>query len=220
MARKGPGMRLTKYGHSCVALEKDGRRIVLDPGGLTPEDATLGAEAILITHTHVDHLSQQTVRAALERDPEIRVFTCWEVAAQLDGLGAALNVVGDGDAVDIAGFDVQVHGEWHAVTHPDIPRISNVGFLIDSSLFHPGDALTVPGTPVGTLLVPVHAPWSRTGELIDWIREVGPQQAIAIHDGLLNDMGLSVVGGLLGDSGPGTGASYTRLTPGESCAVG
>lgn len=33
-------MRLTKYGHSCVVLEKDGRRIVLDPGGLTPEDAT------------------------------------------------------------------------------------------------------------------------------------------------------------------------------------
>jgi L-ascorbate metabolism protein UlaG (beta-lactamase superfamily) len=212
-------MRLTKYGHSCVALEKDGRRIVLDPGGLTPEDAALGAEAILITHEHFDHFTEETVRAALARDPEIRVFTCPEVAAQLDGLGPSLNVVAHGDALDIAGFGVQVHGEWHAVTHPDLPRIRNVGFLIDASLFHPGDALTLPGAPITTLLVPVHAPWSQTGELIDWIREVAPEQAVAIHDGLLNDVGLAVVGGLLGDAGPGTGARYTRLSPGESIAA-
>jgi L-ascorbate metabolism protein UlaG (beta-lactamase superfamily) len=213
-------MRLTKYGHACVALEKDGRRIVLDPGGLTPEDATLGAEAILITHEHMDHFSAETVRAARTRDPEVRVLTCSPVAAQLDGLGPALRVVGEGDALEVAGFDVQVHGEWHAIVHPEIPRVRNVGFLIDGSLFHPGDALTLPGTPVSTLLLPVHGPWSRTGELIDWVREVAPEQTVAIHDGLLNDLGLAVTGRLLGDGGPGTGARYTRLTPGESCQAG
>jgi L-ascorbate metabolism protein UlaG (beta-lactamase superfamily) len=209
-------MQLTKYGHACVTLEKDGRRIVLDPGGLTPEDATLGAEAILITHEHFDHFSGQVVRAACARDPDIRVLTCPPVAAQLDGLGPGLRVVGEGDSIEVAGFDVQVHGEWHAVVHPDIPRVRNVGFLIDGSLFHPGDALTLPGTAISTLLLPVHAPWSRTGDLIDWVREAAPEQTLAIHDGLLNDIGLAFVGGLLGDSGPGTGARYTRLAPGES----
>lgn len=213
-------MRLTKYGHACVAVEKDGRRIVLDPGGLTPEDATAGAEAILITHEHFDHFSEQTVREACARDRGLRVYTLASVAAQLTGLGEALQVVGEGDAIEVAGVGVQVLGQWHAIVHPDVPRITNVGFLLDGTVFHPGDALTVPGTPVDTLLLPVHAPWSRAGELIDWVREVKPGRAVGVHDGLLNDLGLTVLGGLLGDSGPGTGAPYVRLTPGESLETG
>lgn len=212
-------MKLTKYGHSCVAVEKNGRRIVLDPGGLTPEDATAGAEAILITHEHFDHFSEQVVRAACDRDAGIQVYTCAAVAGQLTGLGATLHVVGEGDRLDAAGFDVEIHGQWHAIVHPDIPRVTNVGFLLDGSVFHPGDALTVPGRPVSTLLLPVHAPWSRTGELIDWVREAGPRQTLAIHDGLLNDAGLALADRLLGENGPGTGASYTRLTSGESFEV-
>lgn len=209
-------MRITKYGHACVALEKDGRRIVLDPGSLTELDATEGADAILITHQHFDHFAEQTVRAACERRPGTRVLTCEPVAAQLTGLGPSLTVVGGGDAIEVAGFDLQVHGEWHAVVHPDIPRVRNVGFLIDGSLFHPGDAFTVPGSRVSTLLLPVHGPWSRTGELIDWVREVAPQQVLAIHDGALNDVGLATVARLLGGGGPGTGVPYTRVEPGES----
>lgn len=209
-------MRLTKYGHSCVAVEKDGRRIVLDPGGLTPEDATAGAEAILITHEHADHFSEQTVRTACDGNPGVRVYTCAAVAGKLAGLGGAVQIVGEGDRLDVAGFEVEIHGQWHAVVHPDIARVTNVGFLLDGSVFHPGDALTVPGRAVGTLLLPVHAPWSRTGELIDWVREVGPGQTVAIHDGLLNDIGLALADGLLGANGPGTGASYTRLTSGGS----
>lgn len=209
-------MRLTKYGHACVAAEKDGRRIVLDPGGLTPEDAAAGAEAILITHEHSDHFSAGKVRDACARDPGLRVYTLAAVAGQLDGLGPALHVVGEGDAFEVAGFDVRVHGQWHAVIHPDIPRITNVGFLLDGSVFHPGDALTVPGGAVRTLLLPLHAPWSRTAQLIDYVREVAPQRAVAIHDGLLNEAGLAITGRLLGENGPGTGADYTRLAPGES----
>jgi hypothetical protein len=115
---------------------------------------------------------------------------------------------------------VRVHGEWHAVVHPDIPIVANVGFFVDNLLFHPGDALTVPGEPVDTLMLPVHGPWSRVGELIDWVREVRPSRTIAIHDGALNEVGLAIVGGLLGDRGPGTGAPYTRLEPTEQAELG
>src|SRR3712207_7144703 len=47
------------------------------------------------------------------------------------------------------------HGELHAVVHPEIPRVANVGFLVGGVLFHPGDAFTVPSEPVATLLLPV-----------------------------------------------------------------
>ena len=130
-----------------------------------------------------------------------------------------MHVVGAGDAVTVAGFDVSVHGEWHAVIHPDLPRVPNVGFLVDGQVFHPGDALTAPGVEVATLLLPLSAPWSKTGELVDYLREVRAGRAVGVHDALLSDIGLAVVGRLLGEQGPGTPTPLTRLAPGESLTL-
>ena len=209
-------MELIKHGHACVVLTKENRRIVIDPGAFTDPAAFSGADAVLITHEHADHFEPVRLRAALDAAPELEVWTNRSVAAALDGLGGRVHVVGAGDAIEVAGFDVHVHGELHAEIHPDIPRIANVGFLVAGQVFHPGDALTVPEEPVTTLLLPVHAPWSKAGELIDYVRAVDADQAYAIHDGLLNDTGLGVVGGLLGERGPGTPTPFSRLAPGES----
>ena len=211
-------MRLTKHAHACVTLTKESGRIVIDPGTFTPDAsaAVAAADAVLITHEHFDHFEPDRLRAALDADPALEVWTNSSVAGQLEGLGGRVHVVGHGDAVTVAGFDVHVHGELHAQIHPDIPLIPNVGFLVGGQVFHPGDALTVPEEPVATLLLPVHAPWSRVADVIDYVRAVGADQAFAVHDGLLNDAGLAVVGGMLGDRGPGTPTPYSRLSPGES----
>jgi L-ascorbate metabolism protein UlaG (beta-lactamase superfamily) len=209
-------MELTKHGHSCVVFSEDDRRLVLDCGVFTDPAALEGASAVLVTHEHADHFEPQRLRAALDRDPALEVWTNGSVAGQLDGLGGRVHVVGHGDAVTVAGFDVHVHGELHAVIHPEVPRVPNIGFLVDGQVFHPGDALTVPEEPVPTLLVPVHAPWSKVAEVIDYVRAVHSDQAYALHDGLLNDAGLGLYAGLLGERGPGTPTPYSRLTPGES----
>ena len=212
-------MQLTKHGHACVVLSEGDRRLVVDPGAFTADDAWQGAGALLITHEHVDHFVGDQVRAALEADPALELWTNSSVAAQLAGLGTRVHVVGPGDAFTAAGFDVTVHGEWHAVIHPDIPRVRNVGFLVEGTVFHPGDALTVPEVAVPTLLLPAHAPWSKTGELIDYLRAVQAEQAYAVHDGLLNDTGLGLLSGLFGERGPGQPTPYVRLAPGESVDV-
>jgi L-ascorbate metabolism protein UlaG (beta-lactamase superfamily) len=209
-------MELTKHGHSCVVLSDGDRRIVIDPGAFTDPVALDGATAVLITHEHVDHFEPERLLAALDADPALEVWTNSSVAGQLDGLGSRVHTVGHGDAVSVAGLDVHVHGELHAVIHPDLPRIQNVGFLVDGQVFHPGDALTVPDEPVATLLLPVHAPWSKVSEVIDYVRAVHADQAYAVHDGLLNDNGLGVVGAMLGERGPGTSTPYSRLAPGDS----
>jgi L-ascorbate metabolism protein UlaG (beta-lactamase superfamily) len=211
-----PGMELTKYGHACVVLSDGDQRIVVDPGVFSDASALDGASAVIVTHEHPDHFEPQRLRAALDADPALEVWTNTSVAAQLEGLGARVHVVGHGDAVTVAGQDVTVHGELHAEVHPEIPRILNVGFLVGGQVFHPGDALTVPDEPVATLLLPVHAPWSKTAELIDYVRAVHADQAFAVHDGALNDIGLGMVGGLLGERGPGTPTPYSRLAPGDS----
>ena len=209
-------MELIKHGHACVVLCEGERRLVVDPGIFTGPDACAGASAVLVTHEHPDHFAPDRLKAALDADPGLEVWTNSSVAGQLEGLGTRVHVVGHGDVVSVAGVEVHVHGELHAEIHPDIPRIANVGFLVAGQVFHPGDALTVPDEPVATLLLPVHAPWSKTGELIDYVRAVHADQAFAVHDGALNDIGLGMVTGLLGERGPGTPTPFSRLAPGDT----
>lgn len=216
LAVQDAGMELTKHGHACVVIDDGERRLVIDPGAFTDAAALDGATAVLVTHEHFDHFDPERLRAAMDADPALEIWTNRSVADQLGGPAGRVHVVGQGDAVSVAGIEVHVHGELHAVIHPDIPQIANVGFLVGGQVFHPGDALTVPEEPVATLLLPVHAPWSKVSEVIDYVRAVHADQAYAIHDGLLNDAGLGVVGGMLGERGPGTPTPYSRLAPGDS----
>ncbi|MEV5505690.1 MBL fold metallo-hydrolase [Streptomyces orinoci] len=211
-------MKLTKHSHACVRLRKDGRTLVIDPGAFSEADAAVGADAILVTHEHPDHFSEDRLRAALEVNPAAELWTLRSVAEQISAaFPGRVHIVGEGDTFTAAGFDVQVHGQLHAVIHPDLPRITNVGYLVDGSLFHPGDALTVPGQPVDTLLVPVMAPWNKVSEVIDYVRELKPRRAIDIHDGLLSDLARPVYDRMLGPDGPGgtSGAEHLRLAPGD-----
>jgi L-ascorbate metabolism protein UlaG (beta-lactamase superfamily) len=211
-------MRLTKFGHACVRLEGPGGTLVIDPGALTEDGAVDDVDAVLITHEHFDHFVEGRIRAAARRNPALEIWTVPAVAEMLTGIRARLHTVGHGDTFTTAGFEVEAYGSLHAPVHPDVPVVANTGFLIDRRLFHPGDALTVPGRPVATLLLPVHAPWSRMSDLIDWVRRVSPVRTLAVHDGELNPTGVAMVGGFLGEHGPGIGARYRRLAPRECTA--
>ncbi|MFE7794619.1 MBL fold metallo-hydrolase [Streptomyces sp. NPDC057460] len=210
-------LTLTKKTHSCIRLEKDGRTLVIDPGGFSEQDAALGADAMLVTHEHADHFDEGRLRAGLEANPAAEIWTLRSVAEQLSAaFPGRVHTVGHGDTFTAAGFDVQVHGELHAVIHPDIPRITNIGFLVDGSLFHPGDALTVPDHPVDTLMLPVMAPWNKISEVIDYVREVKPRRSIDIHDALLTDLARPIYDRQIGSLG---GADHGRLTPGDSTGL-
>ncbi|AXG82981.1 MBL fold metallo-hydrolase [Streptomyces paludis] len=207
-------MRLTKKTHACVRLEKDGRTLVIDPGAFTEADAVTGADVILVTHEHADHFDGDRLRAALEASPAAELWTLRSVAGQLSAaFPGRVHTVGHGDAFSAAGFDVRVYGELHAVIHPDIPRITNVGYLVDGTVFHPGDALTVPDHPVDTLLLPVQAPWSKISEVIEYVREVRPRRSLDVHDALLTELARPIYDHQIGGLG---GAEHGRLAPGES----
>lgn len=214
-------MKLTKKGHACVRVEKDGRTLVIDPGGFSEKDAAEGADAVLITHEHPDHFDEQRLRAALGGNPQAELWTLRSVAEQVAAaFPGRVHTVGEGDTFTAAGFEVEVHGRLHAVIHPDIPRITNVGYVLDGAVFHPGDALTVPGRPVDTLLLPVHAPWNKFSEIVDYVREVAPVRALSVHDGLLGELGHALYNRQLGPTGPGLGgAGHFRLEPGQSAEV-
>ncbi|MEW1657336.1 MULTISPECIES: MBL fold metallo-hydrolase [unclassified Streptomyces] len=213
-------MELTKKTHACVRIEKDGRTLVIDPGVFSEEDAAVGADAILVTHEHPDHFEEGRLRRAMEADPAAEIWTLASVADQLSAaFPGRVHTVGEGDAFTAAGFEVEVYGQLHAVIHPDIPRITNIGFLLDGgTVFHPGDALTVPeDRTVETLLLPVHAPWNKIAEIIDYVRAVAPRRSVDIHDSLLQDHARPIYDSLIGGLG---GAEHGRLTPGARTEVG
>ncbi|WP_336209133.1 MBL fold metallo-hydrolase [Nonomuraea sp. LPB2021202275-12-8] len=208
-------MRLTKYGHACVRLEKDSRALVIDPGLMTPEpEALAGVEAVLVTHEHFDHFDADRLCAAADADPGLVVYTCPGVARHLGKIEDRVRVVRDGDVVAAAGFEVAVVGDKHHFSHPDMAPVDNVGFLLDGEVFHPGDALTLVEVP--TLLVPGQAPWMTVPDLIGYLRAMRPRRAYAIHDGLLNEWGLKVLDSVLESEQDGLDADIRRLRAGDS----
>jgi L-ascorbate metabolism protein UlaG (beta-lactamase superfamily) len=181
-------MRLTKFGHSCLLVEEGGARVLLDPGSFSEGFEELdGLTAVCVTHQHGDHLDAGRVRRLLDRNPGVRVVSDEGSAQALGEAGADVEVVGDGDELELG-----VAGRDHAVVHPDVPIVPNVGYLVGGRLFHPGDAFTVPARPVEVLAVPAGAPWLKLAEAVDYLRRVAPRVAFPVHEKVLSKAGITI----------------------------
>ncbi|WP_250006605.1 MBL fold metallo-hydrolase [Actinoplanes sp. M2I2] len=213
-------MRLTKHAHACVTVTEGDRTLLLDPGTFTPNAARLLAEAsaVLVTHEHFDHFDEAALADQLARRPDLTVYGPSGVRDKLGDQGGRVVVVRAGDRLEVAGFDVAVHGERHALIHPDIPLVDNVGYLIEGRLFHPGDSYAVPDASIETLLLPTSGPWTKFGEAADFVRAVRPARVIQVHELMLSELGQNSARMLLGEKGL-TGLPLEILPAGESTAV-
>ncbi|MFI2104294.1 MBL fold metallo-hydrolase [Isoptericola sp. NPDC019693] len=212
---------LTTWGHAGVRLERDDRTLVIDPGTFTDPRVLDGADAVLVTHEHPDHVDVPRVAAALSADRAPELWAPAPVVELLTAAGAPadrLHAVDGGASFDAAGFAVQALGHVHATIHPDMTPPANVAFLVDGAVLHPGDSFTPApdGVRVEVLALPVAAPWLKLAEAVDYVRQVAPRVAVPIHDAILSDAGLALVDRVAGGLG---GAEYRRLAPGEPLEV-
>ena len=185
LSHDGP-MRLQRLGHSCLFVDAGDARLLIDPGTFSSGFEELdGLTAVLVTHQHPDHLDVTKLPGLLERNPSMQVVTDSATAQMLrDDHGIEASVANGGDTFDL-GVSVEVVGEMHAPIHADIPRVPNVGYLVEGRLLHPGDAIDVTDRDVEILALPTMAPWMRMAEAVDFLRAVSPKVAVPIHDGLL-----------------------------------
>lgn len=184
-------MQVVHFGHSAVLLDTGSARLLIDPGTFSAgfEDLT-DLDAILVTHQHFDHLDLERLPALVAANPKAGLVVDGGSAEDVAKLGLTARTVKPGDVVEAGGAVVHVVGGDHAVIHPDVPVVPNVGYLVDHGAFyHPGDSLFVPEQAVDVLAVPAGAPWLKIAEAVDFERAVGPRIAVPIHEAIYSDIG-------------------------------
>jgi L-ascorbate metabolism protein UlaG (beta-lactamase superfamily) len=213
-------MKLTKYTHACVRLEDGDAVLVIDPGVFSETGTALaGAAAVLITHEHADHLDEPALHRAVAAEPDLQIYAPDAVATVLEDLGDRVHAVQPQQTYQIAGFEVATFGGQHALVHPSVPVVANVAYLVNDAVLHPGDSFTVPPVPVDTLLLPLHAPWSKSGEVVDYTVSVRAPHVHQIHDALLTETGRTFVENHVRTIAGRYGCEYRYLAPDESVDI-
>ncbi len=193
-------MRISYLGHSCLLVEVGPTTLLLDPGSFAdiladPEArpaAAMNPTAVLVTHAHPDHVDPPTV-AALVAANGTMVHAEAGAAELLVKADVAPHVLAPGETLQLGEdptgtVEVDAVGGEHAVIHPDVPRVGNIGLLVRAegrTLFHPGDSYGVVPEGVDVLAVPLNAPWTSVRETVEFVRAVAPGTVVPIHDGLL-----------------------------------
>jgi L-ascorbate metabolism protein UlaG (beta-lactamase superfamily) len=213
-------MNVTKFGHACVVLEEQGQKLIIDPGGLTDTMGDISnISAVVVTHVHFDHLSQEHIQTILAQNPQVQIYGPQEVVTELLKNNVQAIAVTQGSHITAGVFTLSFYGEKHALIHADYPQNQNVGVLVNGSFYYPGDSFMVPDAPVKVLALPTSGPWLKTGESIDFYLAIKPPICFPTHNGLLNEIGEKVVDDWLTPLAEKNNAVYQVLKPGDSLQI-
>ena len=215
-------MHLTKYEHSHMVFELDGRKLVIDPGYLSsPTPGITEVDAFIITHEHSDHWTPEQVTAVLENNPAVPVFTTTATAeALLESVPMLsrdqLQIVTEGDAAQAGPFSFTFHGSKHAVIDSSLPIVDNFGVCINEFVYFGGDALDVPqNLDFEILAAPIGSPWSNTHEVLDFVRAMSPKRVFTVHEMMLSAEGKKLYTSLVTDVLRSRGGTVLPVELGE-----
>ncbi|MBI2427015.1 MAG: MBL fold metallo-hydrolase [Candidatus Kerfeldbacteria bacterium] len=180
-------MTITHHGHSCVQIEKQGTRILIDPGkfafdvnGEQPEAFT-GLAAILLTHEHIDHTDPEILKRILAVNAGCVIVANASIQKRLKDVNIESSVLSPAQTVTLGTMTIQGVDAPHESLPIPVPECR--GFLIDDTVFHPGDSLHPTPIPKGVkvLCAPACAPWMNANQGIEFVDLVKPEIVMPIH---------------------------------------
>jgi len=185
-------MKLTHYGHAAVLVETAaGSKVLIDPGNYSQGYERIDdLDLLLVTHSHPDHLDTERFQALRDLNPEAVLVANADTSVAAGNHREGDRMVLDDSAFEIAGIGIEPTGRSHA-------EIANTGFVVDGTVWHPGDAFDALPRQVEILLLPVGGPWMKIGEAIDFARAVAPRVIVPIHQGGLAEVHRNLHYGLL-----------------------
>ncbi len=196
-------MKITRFGHAAILVEAADTRVLIDPGGFSPDEtfALEGLDAIVVTHQHADHLDRDRAPGLLAKNPDALLLCDPETATQVEAGAWQLNA--DGLETVVKGITLRGVGSTHAEIVPEIARIANVGVLVEAAgepvLFHPGDTYEYSPGGVDVLALPLGAPWGKVSETVDFARRVGPSALFPVHDRTIAEAAYGIYWGHVGN---------------------
>lgn len=194
-------MRLTSLGHSSVLVDAADTLVLFDPGAFSPTAGDLtGLSAVVVTHTHPDHLDPEKLATLVADNPQARILVEPDLAGRLREEDRFVRVEPfiPGTETYVGGLVLRARGGEHAEIHPEIPRVGNIGVIVgaegEPSFFHPGDSYEVVEEAVGVdvLGLPLTAPWAKSAETVEFLRAIHPRVAVPIHDAVVSPAGRAV----------------------------
>jgi L-ascorbate metabolism protein UlaG (beta-lactamase superfamily) len=202
-------VKITRYFQSCLLVEENGSRILIDPSGQDKDTvAKLGKlDAVLYTHEHSDHFDAQMAEDFVEQG----IAPVYANASTSKLIKASKTEVKDGQKFDINGVKIKAIELPHCLMVDGSTSVQNTGYLVSEKLFHPGDGKELDRLTVDTLAVPINGPDISLHDAYEFTMQVKAKQAIPIHYDFLggnpdflgrslNEKGVKVHGLTIGDS--------------------
>lgn len=207
-------MRISKYEHALLVVEQAAAQLVIDPGSYSNLPALQNVVAVVFTHLHDDHTSLEHAQTISRNFPAVKMFGTQEVVEKLTGLD--VQAVYHGDHYEVGPFQIDFYGDLHQVIHRSIPLVQNVGVMINSRLYYPGDSYTFPEQSVEILACPTSAPWLRISDVIDFLDLIRPKKCFATHNALLSEQGHALQNNRVQQIVEKHGGEFRYLNVGES----
>lgn len=186
-------MKLTKYGHACVIIENNKKRLIIDPGDFTelPEDVA-NIEAIVLTHEHGDHTDPTNVAIIHAYNPDVVIYGTQGSIDHLEAIDCKKVVVDGPLEIDLISSKVVLEPTDHAIIWQTSP-CKNLTVTVGDFFYYPGDSFAVCSKPVKIVGVPVSGPWLKTSESLQFALDAHAELLLPTHNGLLNTMGHEIV---------------------------
>jgi len=184
-------MKITKYPQSCLLVESNDTRIIIDPGSFVAEKYTAEQfghiDAVLITHEHSDHAHAQLIAAL--KIGATKVYANRSAQVLLGDL--VTDIASDGQILEIGTLKVTVRDLPHVNMVDGTPGPQNTGYLIDGILFHPGDGIKLDNVTAQVGALPIAGPDISPRDVFDFAKTLGCKIVIPIHyDYFLEDPGV------------------------------